>query len=184
MVIVTCLPLVNWLTSYFSGPMAQPQGDVLIVLSAGNPQDGVLGYSSYLRAQYAIWAYRDRVAPRVVIAGGGGAHPAAQAMRDVLVANGVPREAITVESESRSTRENALNLRPILRSGRRLVLITSDYHMYRAQHVFQKLGITVQPMPIPDAGKRGATWSTRWPAFLDLCSESVKIAYYRLRSWI
>jgi hypothetical protein len=32
--------------------------------------------------------------------------------------------------------------------------------------------------------KRASTWKGRWPAFLDLISESVKIVYYYARGWI
>ena len=64
------------------------------------------------------------------------------------------------------------------------VLLTSDYHMYRAHRVFAKQGIQVEPRPIPDVLKRGAGWRGRWPAFLDLLTESAKILYYRARGWI
>ena len=64
------------------------------------------------------------------------------------------------------------------------MLLTSDYHMLRAKRAFLKLGVVVQPRPIPDALKRATNWQGRWPVFLDLVSETTKILYYRARGWI
>jgi hypothetical protein len=45
-----------------------------------------------------------------------------------------------------------------------------------------KSGATVLPRPIPDVLKRASTWKGQWPAFLDLASETVKIACYYARA--
>jgi len=84
-----------------------------------------------------------------------------------------------------STRETALRVRDLVAAtlGKK-VLMTSDYHMYRAIRVFRKAGIDVAPRPIPDAIKRATRYSGRWAAFSDLVEENVKIAYYLLRGWI
>jgi uncharacterized SAM-binding protein YcdF (DUF218 family) len=66
----------------------------------------------------------------------------------------------------------------------RKVLLTSDYHMFRAFRAFQKAGLNVLSRPIPDARKRAARWLYRWWVFLDLSSETMKIVYYRARGWI
>ena len=66
----------------------------------------------------------------------------------------------------------------------RLVLLTSDYHMYRALRVFQKAGLNVAPRPFPDIVKRSSSLTERWPAFFELWEESVKTAYYWFRGWI
>ena len=94
-----------------------------------------------------------------------------------------------METASDNTRENALFVQKLLasappRPGSRLVLMTSDYHMFRAWRAFRKAGLTVLPRPIPDGGKRAGSWWRRWPVFLDLAQESVKIAYYYGRGWI
>jgi hypothetical protein len=56
--------------------------------------------------------------------------------------------------------------------------------MFRARRTFQKVGVNVLPRPIPDVFKRASTWKGRWPAFFDLGSETVKIAYYYARGLI
>jgi uncharacterized SAM-binding protein YcdF (DUF218 family) len=90
-----------------------------------------------------------------------------------------------VESNSRTTRENALDCAKLVASdpGRK-VLLTSDFHMFRAVRCFRKVGLKVEPRPIPDAGKRASGFAMRWSAFLDLTVETTKIGYYFVRGWI
>jgi len=86
---------------------------------------------------------------------------------------------------SGSTHENALYVTELLAgiSGRK-VLLTSDYHMFRARRAFKKAGLEVLPRPFPDARKRASGWTGRWPAFLDLVGETMKIGYYYVRGWM
>ena len=41
--------------------------------------------------------------------------------------------------------------------------------------------MAVATLPVPDARKRGGRWRTRWPAFLDVAEEMVKIVWYGAR---
>ena len=66
----------------------------------------------------------------------------------------------------------------------RKVLVTSDYHMYRAIRVFRKAGIEIQPWPFPDVRKRYGYWMNRWSCVQDLAVETVKIVYYYAHGWI
>jgi uncharacterized SAM-binding protein YcdF (DUF218 family) len=148
--------------------------------------DGQIGESSYWRCTYAARAYREGTFKQVVLTGGGrDAVPIAESMKRFLVYLGVPVAVIEVEPHSMSTRENALFVKPMItaRAGRK-VLLTSDYHMFRAYRVFEKAGIDVQPRPYPDVRKRAGSWRGRLPAFLDLLEESAKIVYYRAHGWI
>jgi uncharacterized SAM-binding protein YcdF (DUF218 family) len=184
MLIITFTPLTSWVGHWMSGGFDNPEGDVLIVLSGGGVQDGVLAHDSYLRAEYAARAWRSGHFHQVWITGGGNL-PAAPAMRDFMVFEGVPASAITVESNSTSTRENALFSHDALAAmpGSK-VLLTSDFHIYRATRVFRRAGIEVQPYPIPDAVKRSNAWFHRPTVLLLEATEVVKIAYYKWRGWM
>jgi uncharacterized SAM-binding protein YcdF (DUF218 family) len=61
----------------------------------------------------------------------------------------VPKSKIIIESESRNTRENAINTKQILAEQKAetkpILLITSGYHMRRAVACYQKEGINVIP---------------------------------------
>jgi uncharacterized SAM-binding protein YcdF (DUF218 family) len=183
--VVTFTPLVRWWAIQLAGPWDDPGGETLIVLAGSGGGDGVIGYGTYLRCQYAVFAWRQGGFRKLVVSGGPPEHPQANAMKNFLVSQGVPESAIVTEGRSHSTRENAEFSKSAFTStdGNR-VLMTSDFHMYRAVRVFRKSGITVLPRPIPDASKRSSSWLGRWPAFLDLCVETVKIGYYSAKGWI
>jgi uncharacterized SAM-binding protein YcdF (DUF218 family) len=185
-VLVTVTPVVSWWAGVLAGPWEDPSGDVLIVLGGSLLEDGLMGPSSYWRSVYALRAWRQETFQRIVVSGGppSGASTAAP-MRDFLVSQGVPPEAILVETQSMSTHENALRVAELLaRVPGRKILLTSDYHMFRAYRAFKKAGLDVLPRPFPDVRKRAAGWTGRWPAFMDVILETIKIGYYQARGWI
>jgi uncharacterized SAM-binding protein YcdF (DUF218 family) len=185
-VVVTFTPIDEWWANRLAGAWNDPKGEVLVVLGGDTVKD-TIGLSSYWRSVYAVRMWKQGGVRTVVVSGGSnGSEPSiAEQMRDFMVSQGIPAAAIHVETESQSTRENALKSKPILDqlSGKK-VLLTSDYHMFRAYRAFRKVGIDIQPSPFPDSLKQAASWAGRWPAFLGLCVEQAKIAYYFVRGWI
>ena len=185
--IVMFTPLVPWWARKLGGPMDDPTGQVLIVLSGDALEDGVIGESSYWRSVYAVRAYKKTPFAKVIISGGGRLH-VSTTMRDFLVSQGVPQDRVVAEDRSTSTRESAINTKELLGgmpSGPgRPVLLTSDYHMFRAARAFRKAGLDVAPRPFPDASKRSSSLAARWPILFELCEEAVKSGYYRVRGWI
>ena len=99
-----------------------PQSDVLILLG-GEPT------SRILRARRV---YRAGKAPLIVISAG--PVPEAQLIADLLIELGAPRSALILETESRNTRENAVNTAAIFKEHvwRTGLLVTSGAHMPRA----------------------------------------------------
>jgi uncharacterized SAM-binding protein YcdF (DUF218 family) len=185
-VVATFTPINNWWANYLAGPWNDPAGEVLVVLGGDSIQDSI-GLTSYWRSVYAVRVWKQGDARTVVVCGGSNAsQPSiAEQMRDFMVSQGIPEAAIRVETESQSTRENALKTKPLLdQLGGKKVLLTSDYHMFRAYRAFRKAGIDVQPRPFPDALKQNTSLANRWPTFLGLCTETSKIVYYFVRGWI
>lgn len=181
LLIVMFTPLVNWWATILAGPWTDPKGDVLIVLGGGTIHDAMVAESSYWRSVFAVLAWRDDKFSRIVVSGKTVSEP----MRRFMVYEGVPAGIVETEGKSTSTRENALYTAQLLRETKgRLVLLTSDYHMFRARRVFTKVGLEVAPRPFADARKRGQFVQHRWSAFVDLTQESVKIVYYKVRGWI
>lgn len=189
--LVTCTPLVYWWATALAGPWDDPKGDVLIVLTGSGMEDGIIGESSYWRAIYAIRAYHAREISEILITGGASeVPPVAETMRKFMIGHGIPGEAIRVEVASNSTRTSGVNVERMIAAepghykNRRLVLLTSDYHMYRSTKVFAKAGVQIAPRPIPDIRKRYGSVMDRCALSRDLAEETVKIVYYRLQGWI
>ena len=64
-----------------------------------------------------------------------------------MVELGVPRSALIFDTESRNTRENAVNTAAIFKAHgwRSGILVTSAAHMPRALAAFQRVGLSVVP---------------------------------------
>lgn len=178
--LVITTPIVGWWVRAYAGPIELPKGDILILLSAAPDDNGAISYSSYWRARLALFAWQTGGFKKIVISGGGG-----PGILDFLIAYGVPRDVLVAEWRSTSTRESGINTARLIQGmpGKK-VLLTSDYHMYRAIRVFRKLGIDAAPMAVPDALQVAAHWDGRFSVFETMLCESVKIVYYKLRGWI
>jgi len=178
--LVISTPMVSWWARAYAGSIDEPKGDILILLSAAADDANGISYSSYWRARMAVLAWKNGGFKTVVISGRTG-----PGILNFLVAEGVPRDAIITESRSTSTRENALYTAGLIQHmpGKK-VLLTSDFHMYRAIRAFRKVGIGATPMAAPDVLHAAEHWTGRFSAFETMLIETAKIAYYRLRGWI
>ncbi len=137
------------------------RGRVIVLLGAmlaagGRPGPALLRRVGHAAALHAAGGVR------AIVATGGpaGAEPTeARVMRDLLVAAGVPAEAVIEEDRARNTLENALFSVAILRArGLGPVTVVSDrYHLPRALMLFRLLGCPATgsgPPPGPAAGPR------------------------------
>ena len=139
-------------------PSISVNGDVIIVLMGGTTLDtpGIggpghpLGESaSRLIATVAL--YRNLGLP-IIVSGGqvyADSGNEGEIGKRTLVAMGVPEQAIIVEGTSRSTTENAHNIKPILQKFgfKQPILVTSALHMVRSMRNFEKDEITMIPYP-------------------------------------
>lgn len=181
-------PVVPGIVQLLSHGWEQPEGDVFIVLAADQLSDGTIGIGSYWRTVYAVKAWRK--GSRIVFSGGAvtgnrTTQSGAAAMASFARSLGVPDMAITVEEHSLSTHENAMNTTAMVRSwpGKK-VLITSDFHTFRALGAFRRAGLDLKPAPAPDVGKRWNSWQNRWECIGTVTTELTKLGYYRLKGWI
>jgi len=132
--------------------------DAVVVLSGGikgQPQTGattILGTHSLDRLICGMRLVRKGAAPILVLSGGGGnpfgpAQPVADTMREFAIEFGIPPSAILTEGRSRTTFENALEVRRMLPNTHRIVLVTDALHLPRSTAVFRKQGFDVAPYP-------------------------------------
>ena len=150
------LPVVsNTLISWWETPRTlAPTGhwDAILVLggsvdAANSAQWQIELNDSAERIVSAARLWNEGRAPRVYVSGGSGDphFPDAREaplIKQLLIGMGVADVAILVEPDSRSTFENAANMRNrLIGSGvKSLVLITSALHMPRARAIFEKAG--------------------------------------------
>ncbi|HVX65670.1 MAG TPA: YdcF family protein [Bryobacteraceae bacterium] len=181
LLVVTFTPLVPWYARALSGIWDEPKGEILIVLGGGAIDDTTLATGSYWRAVYGERTWRHGGFRQMLISG----KNVAPLMRSFLVCQGVPGGAIQTEGNSVSTRENALEAaRRLASTPGRKVLVTSDYHMFRARRAFAKAGLAVRACPYPDVVKSSNSLAARWTGFVTLAQETAKIVYYKARGWI
>jgi uncharacterized SAM-binding protein YcdF (DUF218 family) len=116
------------------------------------------------RVLYAAWLYQQGKAP-VILASGGlldwelHQTTSAQNMKTLLQMIGVPTDAILLQPESRNTYEDALYSARLLKEKgiRRILLVTSAWHMPRSVRLFQAQGLEVVPAPT-DFNVTDADW--------------------------
>jgi uncharacterized SAM-binding protein YcdF (DUF218 family) len=121
------------------------------------------------RLTEAAWLAHKLPAVPVIITGGVGpilleGAPGGGPVRAYLAAIGVARERILLEEESRTTLENAILTRDLVRPrpGQRWLLVTSAGHMPRAMGTFRRQGFEVIAWP---ADFRTRDGRDRWRTF-------------------
>jgi uncharacterized SAM-binding protein YcdF (DUF218 family) len=135
---------------------AQP-ADVILVLGAaeyrGRPSPVLKA-----RLDHALELYRKHLAPRILTTGGAGGDPVfteGEVGRDYLTSQGVPPEAIVVESEGGSTvASTALAGEIMRRMGLESAIVVSDgYHIYRVKKMLERRRIAAYGSPRHDNGR-------------------------------
>ena len=140
--------------------------DYVIVLGSSLNKKGEPGRELQKRLELAITYLEDNPSSVLILSGGDteAGKSQAEAMAEYLLAEGVPASRFYLEMDSRSTRENIANSRHLIdgileskRRGRRpgyvdgrvlmaeekpqrIGVLTSDFHVFRAIHLAEKLG--------------------------------------------
>lgn len=132
---------------------SQP-AEIIIVLGSGLKEDGSPGPALSRRSRHGAALWHEGIAPLVMCTGGQSEYyprTEAAACREILLAAGLPGDAILLEERSRSTEENAIYSKQLLdRLGlSRSVLVSDSFHMLRARWLFQKQGIDPFASPVP-----------------------------------
>lgn len=138
------------------------------------------------RVRRAVELFRQSYAPIVIssagtmVLEGEERIPEAEVMRRQATDLGLPSDAIMIESESKSTFENAYFTKPILelRGVRKILLVTSVFHSHRAKRIFEdvfgtSISISIQPAPQDD-------WMLLWMFRPD----DIYVVLYEYQNWV
>jgi uncharacterized SAM-binding protein YcdF (DUF218 family) len=122
----------------------------IVVLGARVHPGGVASGALRARVERGAALFEQGLAPWLVFSGGVATHPPAEALvaRGLARSLGVPASACLVETESRTTQENAVFTARLLKArGLSSVLLVSDpFHLFRAVRHFWWEGIDARPV--------------------------------------
>ncbi|WP_045767038.1 YdcF family protein [Xanthomonas albilineans] len=121
------------------------------------------------RIRHALDLYRRGYAPTLIFTGGfgnGARFAEAQVARRYALRQGVPADAVLIETISRTTRQNLIQARQIMRAHglRRVIVVSDPLHMARALRLCRELQIDALASSTPSS--RFRSFQTRWPFLL------------------
>ncbi len=121
------------------------EADLIVVFGNTVNPDGTLSSRLESRLERARDVYESGAAPLVFVSGGLGreGHEEALAMKQYLLAEGIPSQAIVVDQDGYSTYKTARNASAYMTCHRlsRVILVTQYYHIARARLAFGRFGV-------------------------------------------
>lgn len=170
-----------------------PEADAILVLGGATRGDTHMSSLGDLNQQsdrlvHAVSLYKAGRAPRIVLSGGSrpGGRPEAQLMREILEVMGVPAEAMLTEEASRDTYENARFSQTVLagKGVNRILLVTSAYHMRRAEALFRASGFDVVPAPTDYQRLVAPPLVPRWLPTADDLERTTRALHEHVGFWV
>jgi len=132
--------------------------DAIVVLS------GVLEINEVGDSTYVEWGDPDRFfggialfkagkAQKLVFTGGkmpwdNAKKTEGEVLKEYAISNGIPTENILVTKDVENTADEAVAVKELINPSKKIILVTSAYHMYRAKKLFEKQGFEVIPYKI------------------------------------
>ena len=154
--------------------------DAIVVLS------GMLGINEVGDSTYIEWGDPDRFfggialfkagkAQKLVFTGGKMPWDKAKktegdVLKEYAISNGIPSEKIFVTKDVENTADEAVAVSALINPSKRIILITSAFHMYRAKRLFEKQGFIVIPYKVDfkASGNNQVTFMDFLPSAINL----------------
>jgi uncharacterized SAM-binding protein YcdF (DUF218 family) len=127
--------------------------DAIVVLS------GMLGINEVGDSTYVEWGDPDRFfggialfkagkAQKLIFTGGKMPWDKVKktegvVLKEYAISNGIPSENILVTKDVENTAEEAVAVKELISPSKKIILVTSAYHMYRAKKLFEREGFSV-----------------------------------------
>jgi len=135
----------------------EDKANVVVVLggmsSLDEPSVRIQFHEATDRLLQALPLYYRGYVSQIIISGGSAEimreeKPESEYLLPFLLEIGISEQAVFIEKQSRNTYENALYTKGLFEQqqfDRKIILITSAFHMYRAKACFEKQGFQVEP---------------------------------------
>ncbi len=177
-----------------------PNADAIVVLSSGIKdlpgESGAIEFDDFDRFLGGFDLYKAGKAPRLIFPGGWvPSRPDLPLIGDVMMARardfGIPASALSTTGKASNTEQEAAGVAQLLGVGEtpappRILLVTSAYHMSRAEMLFRRAGLEVIPFPVDFQTKLGVTPRSFIPngGTLLQTDAALKEIYGRVYYWI
>ena len=177
-----------------------PNADAIVVLGLSirdvPGKSGAIEMDDFDRFLGGFDLYKAGKAPQLIFPGGWVAsRPNLPLIGDVLIARardfGVPASALSTTGKAGTTEQEAEGVAQLLGVGKspttpRILLVTSAYHMSRAEMLFRRAGLEVIPFPVDFQTKLGMTPRSFIPSggTLQQTDAALKEIYGRMYYWI
>lgn len=125
-----------------------PKADAILVLGCQVMEDGSLSLMLKDRLDKAVELYKEGIADKIIVSGdhGNKEYDEVNAMKSYLMENEIPSENIFMDHAGFSTYESLYRAQYIFEV-EKLVVVTQEYHLYRAVYIGNKLGIETYGVP-------------------------------------
>jgi uncharacterized SAM-binding protein YcdF (DUF218 family) len=159
---------------------ARPQSDAIVVLGSAQ-YNGVPSSIFEARLEHARTLYQQGVAPVVVTVGGkkaGDQFTEAEAGRDYLAGEGIPRKSLLAVPKGVDTLESMKDVAAVFRAQgwTSAVLVTDPWHAMRAEKMADDSGLDAASSPT----RQGPAVQTRTTQFRYILRETAAYLVYRL----
>lgn len=182
-------PLLWWVAAPLTVSAPAGNADAIVVFAGGVGESGKAGAGLQERVSQAVALYQSGLAPRVIFSSGYVfTLKEGEIMKAVAVANGVPADAILLEERAANTFQNVDYTNRILadHGWRRILLVSSPYHMRRALLTWHAVApdVRVTPTPVPQSEFYASEWGASFDQIRGILFEYAAIASYWWKGWI
>ncbi len=138
---------------------SEEKADAILVLGAQVKADGQPSLMLKERLNTGIQLFKDGAADRIIMSGDHGSddYDEVNAMKSYAIDHGVPSECIFMDHAVFSTYDSMYRAKEIFQA-RSLVVVTQEYHLYRALYDGMAFDLDVQGVPCDTAVYKGDTY--------------------------
>lgn len=138
---------------------AKLDADCILVLGCGVREDGTPSLMLRDRLETGGALYEAGAAPKLLMSGDHGRkdYDEVNLMKDYAMEKGIPSEDIFMDHAGFSTYDSMVRARDIF-CAKTVVIVSQEYHLYRALYLAEKLGLEAYGVPALDVNYRGQAY--------------------------
>ena len=139
--------------------VAKLDADCILVLGCGVREDGTPSLMLRDRLETGVALYEAGAAPKLLMSGDHGRkdYDEVNLMKDYAMEKGIPSEDIFMDHAGFSTYDSMVRARDIF-CAKTVVIVSQEYHLYRALYLAEKLGLEAYGVPALDVNYRGQAY--------------------------